>query len=65
MTVREKLEVLELVWEDLRKNVTEIPTPEWHREVLERRLNAVEKGQMGYTDWETAKGQIRRKCREY
>lgn len=59
MTVAEKLEVLDKVWDDLRKNASKIPVPEWHLEILASRRRAVESGEVGYTDWETAKKQIR------
>ena len=59
MSVAEKLEVIDTVWADLRKNPSEIPVPEWHREILASRRRAFERGEIGYTDWETAKKEIR------
>lgn len=59
MTVAEKLEVIDTVWADLRKNESEIPVPERHREILASRRRAFERGEIGYTDWETAKKEIR------
>lgn len=59
MSVAEKLEVIDRVWADLRKNPSEIPVPDWHREILASRRKAFERGEIGYTDWETAKKEIR------
>ena len=59
MTVAEKLEIIDTVWADLRKNESEIPVPGWHREILASRRRAFERGEIGYTDWETAKKEIR------
>ena len=61
MTVAEKLEVIDTVWEDLRKNAEAIPTPDWHRQILESRRKAFERGEIGYTDWEDAKAENRRR----
>lgn len=59
MSIAEKLEVIDTVWEDLRKNASLIPVPEWHREILASRRKAFERGEIGYTDWEVAKKEIR------
>ena len=61
MTVAEKLAVIDTVWEDLRKNSEEIPVPEWHKQILDSRRGAFERGEIGYTDWEKAKAEIRRR----
>ncbi len=59
MSIAEKLEVIDTVWEDLRKNASAIPVPEWHREILASRKKAFERGEIGYTNWEIAKKEIR------
>lgn len=59
MSVAEKLEVIDAVWEDLRKNDSSIPVPEWHKLILESRRRAFERGEIGYTDWDDAKDEIR------
>lgn len=59
MTVTEKLEVMELLWADLRRTSEMLPTPEWHKELLANRRKAFVNGETGYTDWETAKQEIR------
>lgn len=59
MTVTEKLEALDLIWTDLRRTVEYLPVPEWHKQILETRRKAFENGEIGYTDWETAKQEIR------
>ena len=59
MSIAEKLEVIDVVWEDLRKNASEIPVPDWHREILKNRRRAFERGEIGYANWEVAKKEIR------
>lgn len=59
MTVSEKLSALDLIWMDLRRTADKLPVPERHRLILDSRRQAFEKGEIGYTDWETAKKEIR------
>lgn len=61
MTVAEKLDALDLIWNDLRRNAEKLPVPEWHKQILENRRKAFERGEIGYTDWETAKEEIRKR----
>jgi len=61
MSVAEKLEVMEAIWSDLIKNESSIPVPEWHKQILDSRRRAYERGEIGYTPWEEAKAEIRRR----
>ena len=61
MSVAEKLEVIDTIWQDLRRNKSQIPVPEWHKQILESRRRAFERGEIGYTNWEDAKKDIRRR----
>jgi hypothetical protein len=56
MTVKEKLAIMELLWEDLARTPEVIESPPWHKEVLDER--SATEGH--FTDWETAKARIRR-----
>lgn len=60
MTVEEKLQVMEAIWEDLSRNAQDLPPPAWHGEVLAQRQAALDAGEDGFEDWETAKEKIRR-----
>ena len=44
MSVAEKVRLLENVWESLCANPGDVPSPEWHREVLEDRRRRLEDG---------------------
>jgi len=44
MTTAEKLQALELLWDDLSRTPENIPTPAWHQEVLQERERAIEEG---------------------
>ena len=58
MTVEEKLEAMELLWEDLSKNPEDIPIPDWHGKILEERQRGVENGTEKFLDWEDVKKEI-------
>ncbi len=61
MTLREKLEVLEVLCEDLARSAGSVESPDWHKETLEERSRRVADGKARFTDWETAKADIRSK----
>ncbi len=44
MTTAEKLHLMELLWEDLRRDPENIPSPAWHEEVLADRQRQIEEG---------------------
>ena len=45
MSVEEKLELMNVIWEDLSRNPDEIPSPAWHQEVLAECLRRAESGE--------------------
>ncbi|MCA1658618.1 MAG: addiction module protein [Verrucomicrobiaceae bacterium] len=61
MSVAEKLQLIEVLWEDLSKNPDDIPSPDWHKEVLDECRRKAETGEERFVDWETAKAEIRRR----
>lgn len=61
MTVAEKLAVIDTVWNDLLKSKADIPVPEWHKRILDERRQAYLRGESGYTDWDVAKEEIRKR----
>ncbi len=58
MTVTEKLQVMEELWSDLCCNQDQIPVPQWHKDILDRREELVRQGKVTFVDWETAKKRI-------
>jgi len=43
MTTTEKLVVINQIWDDLIRNPDDVPSPEWHREVLSARAERVKR----------------------
>lgn len=60
MSIEEKLELMEQLWADLSRRPEDVPLPEWHREVLEEREAALERGEEEVMDWEEAKARLRK-----
>lgn len=58
MTVEEKLQVMEEIWSALSRNQDQVPVPQWHKDVLDRREKLIEEGKATFVDWETAKKRI-------
>lgn len=63
MTVSEKRDLLEAVWDDLAQNPEEFVSPEWHREILESRRKSIEDGTAVFEDWEVVKLRLRELCK--
>lgn len=58
MTIEEKLQIMEAIWDDLSQHADEIPPPAWHGELLAEREATVARGDEVFEDWETAKQRI-------
>ena len=61
MTLQEKLEAMESLWEDLVRTPEAIESPAWHKELLDERLRDLQEGKSEYNDWETAKATLSKK----
>jgi len=59
MTVFEKLQLMEVLWEDLSRNADALESPEWHRDVLDERERRIASGEAQFSNWEQAKADIR------
>lgn len=58
MTVEEKLQAMEVLWDALRQNEADVPVPQWHKDLLDEREARLQRGETKFIDWETAKRQI-------
>lgn len=59
LTVKEKLELMERLWDELSKRPDDIPSPSWHGDVLAERVQALKEGRTEFVDWEEAKQRLR------
>ena len=60
MSVQEKINAMEAIWENLSANPETIESPAWHQEELRVREARVESGETRFVDWEKAKAEIHR-----
>ncbi len=61
MTLEEKIQVMEILWEDLSRNAANFKSPGWHQKVLDERQKLIDGGQAKFVDWEQAKIDIRKR----
>jgi len=59
MTIEEKLKLMEKLWIDLLAHEEKIPSPLWHKNILEEREKKIKNGQESILDWDEAKERIR------
>lgn len=58
LTVAQKLQIVERVWDDLCQHSGEVRSPEWHAEVLAERKRQIEDGSMPISSWKDAKERL-------
>ena len=63
MTLADKLETMELLWADISKRPSDLPSPAWHRNVLDERRRLVADGKLGFLDWDTTIAELREELR--
>jgi putative addiction module component (TIGR02574 family) len=61
MTVEDKLQAMETLWESLSADPAAIKSPAWHEEELRRRERKIASGEAKFIDWDKAKADIRRR----
>lgn len=59
MTTADKISTMEYLWDDLCRHAGEILSPDWHKDLLVQRDEAVTVGEATFLDWELAKKKIR------
>jgi hypothetical protein len=63
MTSSDKIAIMEKLWEDLCRDPESIPSPTWHKDILEAREKEVNEGKAKFTSFDRAKGRIRDQIR--
>jgi putative addiction module component (TIGR02574 family) len=51
LSIDEKLQIMELIWEDLGQRAEEVPVHDWQQELLDSREKAVQEGRAKFLDW--------------
>ena len=61
LSIEEKLQVMEAIWEDLSVEEKAIQSPLWHREALQESEQRRKAGQEGIFNWKDAKMELRKR----
>ena len=61
MSIEDKIRTMETIWDDLCQTAKSIPSPSWHKDILDEREKAIENGEEEFIDWSEAKKQIQDK----
>ena len=59
LSLAEKLLLMERLWGELSRRPSDIPSPDWHGDILAERAKAVQEGRSAFHDWEAAKQRLR------
>ena len=60
MTIEEKLQTMEALWDDLCQHEETLSVHDWQKEILDERERIIERGESKFSDWEEAKKRITR-----
>lgn len=60
LPLREKLQILEVIWEDLSSHVDNMEISPGERELLDSRLNRLRDGETEIHDWDSVKNSLGR-----
>ena len=58
MSVEERMALVDDIWESFRGRQEEIEPPEWHRAIVEKRLEEVEKSPNLSISWEEVRAEL-------
>jgi putative addiction module component (TIGR02574 family) len=59
LTVPERLDLIDLLWDSIPDTLEDLPVPEWHRQELERRLAEADAHPEAAIPWEQVKARLR------
>ena len=58
LSLSEKLELMEALWDDLCQNPDDVISPKWHERELDNRRSRVADGRAQFLDWESVKSEL-------
>ncbi len=59
LSIADKLLLMERLWTELSRRPADIPSPDWHGDVLAEREAAVREGRTAFVEWDEAKKRLR------
>jgi putative addiction module component (TIGR02574 family) len=61
LTLREKFQIMQAIWDDLRGSVDGFEVPQSHKDILDDRRRKAESGESKLLDWDQVKHSIGRR----
>ena len=61
MTLKQKLEAMELLWKSISQKPDQVPSPEWHREIVADRIAKIDKGEAKFLSIEEARQRLQKR----
>ncbi len=61
MTVEEKLQAMEAIWQSLSKHDEQVPVPDWHKQLLDERQRQIDSGEATFISLEEMKERVRKR----
>lgn len=58
MTNKDKLKTMEVLWDDICRNIPDFSSPAWHENILKEREQKLREGKDKFIDWDQAKKDI-------
>ena len=58
LTVPQRLELIERLWDSIPDTLEALPIPDWHRKEVERRLEAADADPAAAIPWETVRARL-------
>ena len=58
MTIEEKMQAMEMLWDDFCRKKPDFQSPSWHKEILLEREKRLKEGKDRFIDWKIAKKEI-------
>jgi putative addiction module component (TIGR02574 family) len=52
LSLSEKLQIMEAIWEDLRLNAGQVAVPQWHKDLLDARRKDVDENREEILEWD-------------
>lgn len=61
LSVDEKIDYLQSLWDRIAATAETIPVPDWHRQILDERLNDLEADPAAGDSWEAVQERLRKR----
>jgi putative addiction module component (TIGR02574 family) len=61
LSIDEKIDYLQSLWDRTAASPEAVPVPEWHREILDQRLKDLEDNPEAGDNWDVVQERLRRK----